>query len=54
MAATIVAYFQKPSHMMPYPSRVEKNLPSNLHASIQLKHGSRVLQMVDQPVVVET
>jgi hypothetical protein len=40
MVATIVAYFRKPLRMMPCSSRVEKNLPSNLHASNKLKHGS--------------
>jgi hypothetical protein len=41
MAATIVAYFRKPSRMMPSSSRVEKNL----HASNKLKHGSWALQL---------
>jgi hypothetical protein len=54
MAATIVAYFRKPSRMMPCSSRVEKNLPSNLHASNKLKHGSWVLQLQAQPAAVKT
>jgi len=45
MAATIVAYFRKPLRMMLCSSRVEKNLPSNLHASNKLKHGPWALQL---------
>jgi hypothetical protein len=53
MAATIVAYFRKPLRMMPCSSRVEKNLPSNLHASNKLKHGSWTLQLNAQPAAVK-
>jgi hypothetical protein len=53
MAATIVAYFRKPLRMMPCSSRVEKNLPSNLHASNKLKHGSWAVQLHAQPAAVK-
>ena len=39
--------------MMPCSSRVEKNLPSNLHASNKLKHGSWALQLNAQPAAVK-
>jgi hypothetical protein len=41
MAATIVAYFRKPSRMMPCSSHVEKNLPT----SNKLKHSLQALQL---------